>query len=399
MKDYYVDRDGFFGRFGGAYVPEILYKSVQELQNKYLSILGSDSFQQEYQALLKDYVGRPTPLYEAKRMSEKYGCHLYLKREDLNHTGAHKINNTIGQILLAKKMGKTRIIAETGAGQHGVATATVCALMGMKCEVFMGKTDVERQSVNVERMKMLGAEVHPVTTGNMTLSDACSEAIRDWCCHPQDTYYLVGSTMGPHPYPDIVAKLQSVISKELKWQLQEKVGRDYPDYLVACIGGGSNAAGTIYHYVDDTRVKIFLAEAGGHGIDTDYTAATIHCGSEGILHGSRTLVMQDDDGQIKEAFTVSAGLDYPGIGPMHANMAEKERTTVLAINDNEAIAAGYELTRMEGIIPAIESAHAIAALKKMTLKHADVVVLTVSGRGDKDIDTYLKYQPNGELKA
>jgi len=399
MKDYYVDSDGFFGRFGGAYVPEILYKSVQELQNKYLSILGSDSFQQEYQALLKDYVGRPTPLYEAKRMSEMYGCHLYLKREDLNHTGAHKINNTIGQILLAKKMGKTRIIAETGAGQHGVATATVCALMGMKCEVFMGKTDVERQSVNVERMKMLGAEVHPVTTGNMTLSDACSEAIRDWCCHPQDTYYLVGSTMGPHPYPDIVAKLQSVISKELKWQLQEKVGRDYPDYLVACIGGGSNAAGTIYHYVDDTRVKIFLAEAGGHGIDTDYTAATIHCGSEGILHGSRTLVMQDDDGQIKEAFTVSAGLDYPGIGPMHANMAEKERTTVLAINDNEAIAAGYELTRMEGIIPAIESAHAIAALKKMTLKHADVVVLTVSGRGDKDIDTYLKYQPNGELKA
>ncbi|MDD2602126.1 MAG: tryptophan synthase subunit beta [Prevotella sp.] len=399
MKDYYVDSDGFFGRFGGAYVPEILYKSVQELQNKYLSILESASFQQEYQALLKDYVGRPTPLYEAKRMSEKYGCHLYLKREDLNHTGAHKINNTIGQILLAKKMGKTRIIAETGAGQHGVATATVCALMGMKCEVFMGKTDVERQSVNVERMKMLGAEVHPVTTGNMTLSDACSEAIRDWCCHPQDTYYLVGSTMGPHPYPDIVAKLQSVISKELKWQLQEKVGRDYPDYLVACIGGGSNAAGTIYHYVDDTRVKIFLAEAGGHGIDTDYTAATIHCGSEGILHGSRTLVMQDDDGQIKEAFTVSAGLDYPGIGPMHANMAEKERTTVLAINDNEAIAAGYELTRMEGIIPAIESAHAIAALKKMTLKHADVVVLTVSGRGDKDIDTYLKYQPNGELKA
>ncbi|MDD4534402.1 MAG: tryptophan synthase subunit beta [Prevotella sp.] len=399
MKDYYVDSDGFFGRFGGAYVPEILYKSVQELQNKYLSILGSDSFQQEYQALLKDYVGRPTPLYEAKRMSEKYGCHLYLKREDLNHTGAHKINNTIGQILLAKKMGKTRIIAETGAGQHGVATATVCALMGMKCEVFMGKTDVERQSVNVERMKMLGAEVHPVTTGNMTLSDACSEAIRDWCCHPQDTYYLVGSTMGPHPYPDIVAKLQSIISKELKWQLQEKVGRDYPDYLVACIGGGSNAAGTIYHYVDDTRVKIFLAEAGGHGIDTDYTAATIHCGSEGILHGSRTLVMQDDDGQIKEAFTVSAGLDYPGIGPMHANMAEKGRTTVLAINDNEAIAAGYELTRMEGIIPAIESAHAIAALKKMTLKHDDIVVLTVSGRGDKDIDTYLKYQPNGELKA
>ena len=392
MKNFYVDNNGFFGRYGGAYVAEILYKCVHDLQEAYLPIFESQEFQDEFHQLLKDYVGRPTPLYEAKRMSEKYGCHLYLKREDLNHTGAHKINNAIGQILLAKKMGKTRIIAETGAGQHGVATATVCALMNMKCEIFMGKTDVERQHINVERMKMLGAEVHPVTTGNMTLSDACCEALRDWTSHPRDTYYLVGSTMGPHPYPDIVARLQSVISKELKWQLQEKIGRDYPDYLVACIGGGSNAAGTIYHYVDDERVKIFLAEAGGKGIDTDHTAATFHCGSEGILHGSRTMVMQDDDGQIKEAFTISAGLDYPGVGPMHANMVEQGRTKVFAINDDEAIRAGYELTRLEGIIPAIESAHAIAALKKMTFKPDDVVVLTVSGRGDKDIETYLKFK-------
>ena len=389
MSDFFVDEQGFYGNFGGAYVPEILYKCVHDLQQAYLPIIESDEFKREYHALLKDYVGRPSPLYEAKRLSDKYGCHIYLKREDLNHTGAHKINNTIGQILLAKKMGKTRIIAETGAGQHGVATATVCALMGMQCEVFMGKTDVERQHTNVERMRMLGAQVHPVTTGNMTLSDACSEAIRDWCCHPQDTYYLVGSTMGPHPYPDIVARMQSVISEEIKWQLEEKIGRDYPDYLIACIGGGSNAAGTIYHYIDDLRVRIVLAEAGGHGIDTDYTAATIHCGTEGILHGACTLVMQTDEGQIKEAFTISAGLDYPGIGPMHANMAVKKRSKVLAINDDEAIYAGYELTRMEGIIPAIESAHALAALNKQSFNPEDVVVLTVSGRGDKDVQTYL----------
>ena len=386
---YKVDENGFYGEFGGAYVPEILYKCVHDLQEAYIPIIESEEFQSEYKALLKDYAGRPSPLYYAKRMSEKYGCRLYLKREDLNHTGSHKINNTIGQILLAKKMGKTRVIAETGAGQHGVATATVCALMDMKCEVFMGKTDVERQHVNVERMKMLGATVHPVTTGNMTLSDACSEAIRDWCCHPQDTYYLVGSTMGPHPYPDIVAKMQSIISKELKEQLTEKPGRDYPDYLIACVGGGSNAAGTIYHYIDDERVKIVLAEAGGHGIDTDHTAATIKCGTVGIIHGARSLVMQTDDGQIKEAFTISAGLDYPGIGPMHADLAQSGRTKVVAINDDEAIYAGYELTRTEGIIPAIESAHAVAALKKLSFKSDDIVVLTVSGRGDKDILTYL----------
>lgn len=381
---------GYYGDFGGAYIPEILHRCVDELQQAYLPIIESEEFKKEYHALLRDYVGRPSPLYFARRMSEKYGCRLYLKREDLNHTGAHKINNTIGQILMAKKMGKTRIIAETGAGQHGVATATVCALMGMQCEVFMGKTDVERQHVNVERMKMLGATVHPVTTGNMTLSDACSAAIRDWCCHPADTFYIVGSTMGPHPYPDIVARMQSVISEEIKWQLQEKEGRDYPDTLVACIGGGSNAAGTIYHYANDERVRIVLAEAGGEGIYSGHTAATIHCGSTGILHGSKMLVMQDDDGQIEEAFTISAGLDYPGVGPMHCNMAAKGRTRVLAINDDEAIRGGYELTRMEGIIPAIESAHAIAALQKIDFKKDEVVVLTVSGRGDKDIETYLK---------
>lgn len=388
-ENYFVDERGFYGDFGGAYVPEILYKCVEDLRKAYLPIIESDDFKQEYHQLLKDYVGRPSPLYYASRMSEKYGCKLYLKREDLNHTGAHKINNTIGQILMARKMGKTRIIAETGAGQHGVATATVCALMNMECEVFMGATDVERQHVNVERMKMLGAKVHPVRTGNMTLSDACSEAIRDWCCHPKDTFYIVGSTMGPHPYPDIVARMQSVISEEIKWQLQEKEGRDYPDYLIACIGGGSNAAGTIYHYVNDERVKIVLAEAGGSGVDTDRTAATIHRGKVGILHGSKMLVMQTPDGQIEEAFTISAGLDYPGVGPMHCNMAAKGRSEVFAINDDEAIRAGYELTRMEGIIPAIESAHAIALLEKMTFRPDDVVVLTVSGRGDKDIETYL----------
>lgn len=389
---YTVDKNGFFGRYGGAYVPEILYKCVHDLQDAYLDILGSDEFKREYHQLLRDYVGRPSPLYYADRMSRRYGCRLYLKREDLNHTGAHKINNTIGQILLARHMGKTRIIAETGAGQHGVATATVCALMGMQCEIFMGKTDVERQHTNVERMRMLGATVHPVTTGNMTLSDACSEAIRDWCSHPRDTYYLVGSTMGPHPYPDIVAKMQSVISEEIKWQLQEKTGRDYPDFLIACVGGGSNAAGTIYHYIDDERVSIVLSEAGGHGVDTDYTAATIQAGTEGIIHGARTLVMQTDDGQIKEAFTISAGLDYPGIGPMHADLAERGREQVIAINDDEAIRAGYELTRTEGIIPAIESAHAVAALSHLCFRPEDVVVLTVSGRGDKDVETYLAHK-------
>ena len=390
--NYQVDKNGFYGEFGGAYVPEILYKCVHDLQEAYLPIIESPEFKQEYHALLKDYVGRPSPLYYAKRMSEQYGCQLYLKREDLNHTGAHKINNTIGQILLAKKMGKTRIIAETGAGQHGVATATVCALMNMKCEVFMGATDVERQHTNVERMKMLGAEVHPVRTGNMTLSDACSEAIRDWCCHPADTFYIIGSTVGPHPYPDMVARLQSIISQEIKEQLVEKEGRDYPDVLMACVGGGSNAAGTIYHYIDDERVRIFLGEAGGKGIDSGMTAATIHRGTLGIIHGARTLVMQTADGQITEPYSISAGLDYPGIGPMHAHLSQVHRATVMAINDDEALRAAYELTRLEGIIPALESAHALAMLPKMQFKPNDVVVLTVSGRGDKDLDTYLKFK-------
>lgn len=392
MKTYQVDKNGFYGEFGGAYIPEILHQCVEDLQQNYLKIIESESFQKEYRTLLRNYVGRPSPLYFAKRMSEKYGCKLYLKREDLNHTGAHKINNTIGQILIAQRMGKTRIIAETGAGQHGVATATVCALMNMECVVYMGKTDVERQHINVQKMEMLGATVVPVTSGNMTLKDATNEAIRDWCCHPSNTYYIIGSTVGPHPYPDMVARLQSIISEEIKIQLKEKEGRDYPDYLMACVGGGSNAAGTIYHYIDDERVKIVLAEAAGEGLESGRSAATIHLGKVGIIHGSRTLVMQTPDGQIEEAYSVSAGLDYPGIGPVHANMAAQKRSTVLAIEDDEALAAAFELTQTEGIIPALESAHALAALPKMHFKPEDVVVLTVSGRGDKDMDTYIKYK-------
>ena len=392
MKSYQVNEKGYYGEFGGAYIPEILHRCVSELQEAYSKVLEDEGFKKEYAQLLKDYVGRPSPLYLAKRLSEKYGCKIYLKREDLNHTGAHKINNAIGQVLLAKRMGKTRIIAETGAGQHGVATATVCALMGMECIVYMGKTDVERQHVNVERMKMLGATVCPVTSGNMTLKDATNEAIRDWCCHPADTYYVIGSTVGPHPYPDMVARLQSVISEEIKKQLMEQEGRDYPDYLMACVGGGSNAAGTIFHYLDDERVKIVLAEAGGMGLNSGMSAATIQLGKIGIIHGFKTLVMQDANGQILEPYSISAGLDYPGIGPMHANLAKEHRATVLAINDDEAIKAAYELTLLEGIIPALESAHALGALEKMNFKPSDIVVLTVSGRGDKDIETYLKYK-------
>lgn len=394
MGKYTVDDYGFYGHFGGAYIPEILYKTVEDLKTAYLPILESNDFKQEFHALLKDYVGRPSPLYFAKRMSEKYGCQLYLKREDLNHTGAHKINNALGQILLAKAMGKTRIIAETGAGQHGVATATVCALMNMPCTVYMGALDVERQFVNVERMKMLGATVHPVESGNKTLKDATNEAIRDWCCHPADTFYIIGSTVGPHPYPELVARLQSVISEEIKWQLQEKIGRDYPDYLVACVGGGSNAAGTIYHYLDDERVKIVLGEAGGAGIDSGKTAASLEVGTTGILHGSRIKLMQTDDGQIIEPYSISAGLDYPGTGPLHCHLFDTGRAQVFAATDDEALTAAFELTRTEGIIPALESAHALALLPKMKpqFKPDDVVVLTVSGRGDKDLDTYLKHR-------
>lgn len=391
MQNYAIDEKGYYGEFGGAYIPEILHKCVTDLKESYLRIMESERFRQDYAQLLRDYVGRPSPLYHSKQLSGRYGCKIYLKREDLNHTGAHKINNTVGQILIAREMGKTRIIAETGAGQHGVATATVCALMQMPCTVYMGKTDVERQQVNVKKMEMLGATVVPVTSGNMTLKDATNEAIRDWCTHPGDTHYIIGSTIGPYPYPDMVARLQSVISREIKEQLAREEGRDYPDYLFACVGGGSNAAGTIYHYLNDERVRIVLAEAGGKGVDSGESAATIHLGSTGILHGCRTLLMQTEDGQITEPYSISAGLDYPGIGPIHAHLASTGRAQVLAINDDEALRAAFDLTRNEGIIPALESAHALAALEKVTFSPADIVVLTLSGRGEKDLETYFKY--------
>lgn len=392
MQQFNVNENGYYGQFGGAYIPEILHRCVTDLREAYLRIMESSRFKQDFDQLLRDYVGRPSPLYYSRQLSERYGAKIYLKREDLNHTGAHKINNTIGQILIAREMGKTRIIAETGAGQHGVATATVCALMQMPCTVYMGKTDVERQQVNVKKMEMMGATVVPVTSGNMTLKDATNEAIRDWCSHPSDTHYIIGSTIGPHPYPDLVARLQSVISKEIKLQLQDKEGRDYPDLLVACVGGGSNAAGTTYEYLDNEHVKILLAEAGGKGVDSGESAATIHLGSVGVLHGCRTLLMQTEDGQITEPYSISAGLDYPGIGPIHAHLAETGRAKVVAITDDEALRAAYELTRREGIIPALESAHALAALEKVTFTPGELVVLTLSGRGDKDLETYFKYE-------
>lgn len=392
MQKYSVDERGYYGEFGGAYIPEILHQCVTDLEKAYRSIMESERFQADFYSLLRDYVGRPSPLYLSRQLSARFGAKIYLKREDLNHTGAHKINNTIGQILIAREMGKTRIIAETGAGQHGVATATVCALMQMPCTVYMGKTDVARQQVNVKKMEMLGATVVPVTSGNMTLKDATNEAIRDWCSHPVDTHYIIGSTIGPHPYPDMVARLQSVISKEIKVQLMEKEGRDYPDYLVACVGGGSNAAGTIYEYLDNEKVKIVLAEAGGKGVESGESAATIHLGTTGVLHGCRTLLMQTEDGQITEPYSISAGLDYPGIGPVHAHLAKTKRAQVIAINDDEALRAAFELTRNDGIIPALESAHALAALEKVTFAPDDVVVLTLSGRGDKDLETYFLYE-------
>ncbi|MDO5570457.1 MAG: tryptophan synthase subunit beta [Bacteroidales bacterium] len=391
MMKIEVDKNGYYGEFGGAFIPEILYKNVENLRNSYLKIMNSEKFKKQYDQLLRDYVGRPSPLYFAERLSEKYNTKVYLKREDLNHTGAHKINNTIGQILIAREMGKTRIIAETGAGQHGVATATVCALMNMKCIVYMGELDVARQHLNVEKMRMLGAEVVPVVSGNKTLKDATNEAIRDWCCNPKDTYYIIGSTIGPHPYPDMVARLQSVISEEIQKQLLEKEGRDYPDYLIACVGAGSNAAGTFYHYLNRPETKFIAAEAGGMGADTDKTAATLTVGSKGVIHGSRTMVMQDKDGQIIEPYSVSAGLDYPGIGPLHSYLAGIGRSQVFAITDDEALKAAFQLTRVEGIIPALESSHALAVLDKKKFNPNDVVVITLSGRGDKDMDTYLKY--------
>lgn len=392
MSSFQIDSNGFYGKFGGAFVPDVLLPNIQALQEAYLPIIESEDFQHEFHQLLRDYVGRPSPLYHARRLSEKYGAKIYLKREDLNHTGAHKINNALGQILLAKRMGKKRIIAETGAGQHGVATATACALMGMECSIYMGALDVERQHVNVERMRMLGATVVPAESGNKTLKDAVNEALMAWCERPEDTFYLIGSAVGPHPYPDMVARLQSVISKEIKGQLMEKEGRDYPDYLMACIGGGSNAAGAMYHYLDDERVKIVLGEAGGLGKDSGSTAATINIGSEGVLHGSRTLVIQTPDGEVQEPYSISAGLDYPGIGPLISHLADQNRAEVLSINDDEALRAAFELTRLEGIIPALESSHALALLPHLNLQAEDVVVINVSGRGDKDISTYLAHK-------
>ncbi len=389
--NYNVDPKGYYGGFGGAFIPEMMYPNIEELRENYIKILEDKSFQAEFHYLLENYAGRPSPLYFAKRMSVFHGTRVYLKREDLNHTGAHKINNTIGQILIAKRLGKTRIIAETGAGQHGVATATVCALMGMKCLVYMGKLDIERQEPNVLRMKMLGAEVIPVVSGNMTLKDATNEAIRDWINNPADTHYIIGSVVGPHPYPDLVARLQSVISEELRWQLREQTGSSDPDYIIACVGGGSNAAGAFYHYLDNPAVQLIAAEASGKGIDSGESAATMVLGHPGIIHGSRTMLMQNEDGQITEPYSISAGLDYPGIGPMHAFLHKTGRAVFEHITDEEAVEAAFRLTRLEGIVPALESAHALAVLKKRTFKSTDVVVVNVSGRGDKDMSTYMRY--------
>lgn len=385
-----VDEKGFYGEFGGAYIPEILYSNVANLRKSFEEAKADPAFDAEIQKLLKDYVGRPSPLYKSEALSAKYGAKIYLKREDLNHTGAHKINNAIASALLAKRMDKTRLIAETGAGQHGVATATVAALLGMPCVVYMGATDVERQQPNVQRMKMLGAEVRPVNSGNKTLKDATNEAIRDWCCNPSDTFYVIGSTVGPHPYPEMVAYFQSVISKEIKEQLKEKEGRENPDYVVACIGGGSNAAGAFYHFIDEPEVKLVAVEAAGLGTETDYTAASILTGTPGILHGSKTMLLQTDDGQIVEPYSISAGLDYPGVGPLHAHLAKAGRTKVLAATDKEALDAAYFLTRHEGIVPALESAHALAGLGKLKFDKEDIVVVNLSGRGDKDMATYIK---------
>lgn len=393
MSKFEVSEEGFFGRYGGMFVPEGLRPCIVALQKCYREVIGSEAFRREYDEMLRDYVGRPSPLYLSKALSRVHGCKIYLKREDLNHTGAHKINNAIGQALLARHMGKRRIIAETGAGQHGVAVATVCALMQMSCTIYMGAVDVERQLPNVKKMRLLGAKVVPVETGSKTLKEACDEALLEWSRHPEDTFYLLGSAVGPHPYPDLVARLQSVISEEIRKQLQEKEGRPTPDYLVACIGGGSNAAGTFFHFLDDEDVRLVLAEADGKGSDTGKTAATLNLGSEGVLHGFRSLVIQDENGQVIEPYSVSAGLDYPGVGPLHAHLVRSGRATALPVTDREALDAAYELTCLDGILPALESSHALAALHKMSFKPDDVVVVTLSGRGDKDLATYLDYTP------
>lgn len=388
---YHVNEKGYYGEFGGAYIPEMLYPNVEELRQNYLKITADPEFQTEFDALLKEYVGRPTPLYFAKRLSEQYNTKIYLKREDLCHTGAHKVNNTIGQILLAKRLGKKRIIAETGAGQHGVATATVCALMGLECIVYMGEVDIKRQAPNVARMKMLGAEVRPALSGSKTLKDATNEAIRDWINNPVDTYYIIGSVVGPHPYPDMVARFQSVISKEIKEQLLEKEGRENPDYVIACVGGGSNAAGAFYHFLDNEDVSLIAVEAAGLGVDSGESAATSALGKVGVIHGSKTLLMQTTDGQITEPYSISAGLDYPGVGPMHANLFATGRAQFISITDDQAMQWGLKLSKMEGLIPAIESAHAFAVLDEIKFKPEDVVVINLSGRGDKDLNTYIDY--------
>ncbi|WP_435255406.1 tryptophan synthase subunit beta [Tenacibaculum sp. A30] len=384
------DNNGYYGQFGGAFIPELLYPNVKELEDNYIQIIESEEFQTAYKDLLKHYVGRPSPLYLAKRLSEKYGATIYLKREDLNHTGAHKVNNTIGQILIAKHLGKTKILAETGAGQHGVATATVCALMGLECVVFMGETDIKRQAPNVARMKMLGAKVIPATSGSKTLKDATNEAIRYWIQHP-DTYYLIGSVVGPHPYPDMVARLQAVISEEMKVQLKEQTGKENPDTIIACVGGGSNAAGAFYHYLDEEEVELIAVEAAGLGVDSGESAATSQLGEVGVIHGSKTILMQDEYGQIVEPYSISAGLDYPGVGPLHAYLHETKRAKFMNATDKEALDAAYQLTKIEGIIPALESAHALAVLPKMDLQKDQVVVVNLSGRGDKDLETYIKH--------
>ncbi|WP_027378363.1 tryptophan synthase subunit beta [Chryseobacterium daeguense] len=384
------DEYGYYGDFGGAFIPEMLYPNVEELQKNYLEIIESESFQQEYQDLLKNYVGRSTPLYYAQNLSERYQTNIYLKREDLNHTGAHKINNALGQVLLARHLGKKRIIAETGAGQHGVATATACALLGLECIVYMGEIDIQRQAPNVARMKMLGAEVIPATSGSKTLKDAVNEALRDWINNPVTTHYVIGSVVGPHPFPDLVARFQSIISKEIKEQLLEQAGRENPDYVIACVGGGSNAAGAFYHFVNEENVQLIAAEAGGHGVDSGMSAATTFLGTLGVLHGSKSLVMQTNDGQVIEPHSISAGLDYPGIGPFHANLFKEKRAEFFSINDDEALESAFELTKMEGIIPALESAHALAVLEKKAFEKNDIVVICLSGRGDKDMETYLE---------
>jgi len=388
---YNVNDEGYYGKFGGAYIPEMLYPNVEELRTRYLEIINSDDFRKEFTSLLKDYAGRPTPLFYASRMSDKYNAKVYLKREDLCHTGAHKINNTIGQILLARRLGKQKIIAETGAGQHGVATATVCALMNMECVVYMGKVDMERQRPNVERMRILGAKVVPALSGNMTLKDATNEAMRHWINNPTDTHYIIGSVVGPHPYPDMVARFQSVISEEMKKQLTEATGNPFPDYVIACVGGGSNAAGAFYHFLDSEHVNLIGVEAAGKGVNSGESAATLALGKPGVLHGSKTYLMQTEDGQVIEPYSISAGLDYPGIGPMHAHLFDVGRVKFLSATDDEAMAAGIELAKLEGIIPAVESAHALAALQQLDLDKDDVVVVNVSGRGDKDLETYIKW--------